>query len=364
MRLYIIENTQRLSWVEKILSRTITSSDKRLNVANVLIDIDPTSDKKLSQWLARLVNNGIISIRGQIAANSNTQIRLPEDAERVNNVLRTFEKSKPRMPVESRDINNYADFNSIEDILDKVVNTGRISPGTANIIRRVPGADVIYNKQPYVLYMIKKITKGSENDQDSIRTKVQRVDAVRTLGMGPPETKWCTRAAYHSRSEIALRYLKSGDIYILYKDGIPFIQKCKSQVMDVNDRRTELPAEIVGHIAEREERIRIVRLAEAAKKWSNKEELYQRLGGRKAVLTIRGTEIIADTIVDSGRDYYYIGINKSQSLLANPKSGKKLLLLKNNGLGDNRAVGRLFRFVWNYETILTISKKNVVDMVA
>lgn len=73
---------------------------------------------------------------------------------------------------------------------------------------------------------------------------VTSVKAMGALGMGPPETKWCTRSGY-TNGGLAATYSARGDNFIIYKNGEPLLQQTYSggkntESKDVADINTPL----------------------------------------------------------------------------------------------------------------------------
>ena len=236
MKLFLLlENPGRIKAMMKMLTQGGVDEDTALQVSEHLIDIDKSPGNQYALWLSALVNRGFIAIKGSIKVSSTTQLRLPEDSDRIVNALSIFAKAKNKPTFKHKDINKFKDFYSLEDMMDKLVQSQEVS--SEKTVRQIPGANIAYNDGEYVVYRIEKIRSGNKLPPEA--EAQERVKAVGKLGMGPPETKWCTRAEYGG--SYASRYLSKADIYVIYKDGKPFIQHCDDQTTDVNDRRVVLP---------------------------------------------------------------------------------------------------------------------------
>lgn len=335
MKLLIIENPNRLSYIDKILSKVIPAPDKRLSVANMLLEVDPTNQKVMAQWLAKLVVKGFLSISGIVSIKPNNQIKLPEDAIRIRDSLATFVKSKPRITAEYRDINKYDDFYGLEERLSEIVGSGKSQAVGSSIVRRVPGADIIYRDDTYTLYKIDRIPRKGDNGAYTQEEQV-RLMAVEDLGMGPPETKWCTRKAYpNCQSEY---YLRSGDIYILYKDGMPFMQKCRSEVKNVLDRRDYMPEVIDEFLDEYIDKLEQERRAAAAIKLKKLVDNKELPPGKSAILTMSGTLILCDKIVNAG-SFLYVGIDDGSTYQTiRPAKRKYRSVLEQSGMASFRSI--------------------------
>ena len=331
MRLFLIENPQRLAWINNILLPVIPTERLRLLAADQIIQSDPTPQKKLAQWVAKLVIGGYISIGSVIKPGSNTQLRFPEDKQKMQEILSLFERSKHRLPVNQRDINKFKDFYSLEDILKSNVDTGAVR--SAQMVKHVRGAEIIYNKPPYTIYMIERIRSYDTGLDDRTEYELDKINAVGVLGMGPPETSWCTRLSYGD--EHAEEYLSYRNVYVIYKDGQPFIQKCGKQVMDANNRPATIPTELEHVIKQAndksagEQRRKILLYAEERVAQIRKPE-------RTYIVMLGGSIIPCDKVADAGDlgDYYYVGVKLAsrlprRSVPTSMKENKRLFLEKN-----------------------------------
>ncbi len=302
MRLYFIcEETGRIRAINQMLK--IEDPNRKQKVVEAILQADPDSGKRFSLWLTTLVNRGFVGVSGVIAASPTTQVRLPEDNPRIQKVLLAFQKALKKLPPDQRDITKFKDFYSVEEAVEKLVQAGAVVAATS--ARKVPGAEIIYQTPPYVVYKVERIrVQGRKVYEGSPPTTppedaATRIKAIETLGMGPPETKWCTRAAYSSQT-MAKHYLSTNDMYVIYKDGKPFIQKCGKQVMDVNDRSVQLPPELaeVCH--------------PVLKRNANTGTFPSGLAVEESTLvTATGNRIPCIAIADSMKPYYYFAVGPS-----------------------------------------------------
>lgn len=340
MKLLIIENPNRLSYIDKALSKVIPAPDKRLSVVNMLLEIDPTNQKMMAQWLAKLVVRGFLSISGIVSVKPNNQIKLPEDAARIRDSLATFDKSKPRIATEYRDINKYEDFYDLEERLSEIVSSGKSQAVGSSIVRKVPGAEIIYRDDTYTLYKIDRIRRvkdGTYTQEEQVRMR-----AVEDLGMGPPETKWCTRKDYPNCQ--SAYYLGKDDIYILYKNGKPFMQKCGREVKNVFDHNDHMPEFIDEYLDKYLDELNQEKTAAAASRFKELVGNKEIPTGKSAVMTKGGTIILCDKIVNAGR-LLYIGINKlgnqrKQYYTIRPAKRNNRSVLEQSGLASFQSVSR------------------------
>lgn len=238
----LLENQQKILWLNKRLEELIKDDNKRLQAITILLDADPTNEKKFVQWLYKLLTMRIISIQDDIMpARANTQIQLPEDLARLRNVLITYNQALARLPMERRNIFGFRDFYSLENAVENAVNSGTVRAGALS--RNIQGAEVIYHEAPYTIYYVKKVPWDTMRIDLSPEEEV-RVRAVEELGMGPPETKWCTRRDYNDGQNAVMGYISQRDIYIIYKDGVPFSQVCGREIRNIYDRKMQLPDDV------------------------------------------------------------------------------------------------------------------------
>ncbi len=328
LSLLLVENPQRELWLQKTLS-PVLKDQRRVEVATAaLMDADPSRTKAYVLWLASLTLNGTISINGAVAQKENTQIRLPEDAPRVQETLATYDRAKQRLPPEFRDLTRLKDFYSVEDAVAKVIDTGAVAANSARA-RQVPGAEIVYNQAPYTIYKVAKInTKRGWNDQTPLPPDEQtRVQAVEALGAGPPETKWCTRRGYRGDQSMASSYLSQFDMFVVYKDGKPFIQKGGKYCLDVNDRPIRMPQELVeGYFDPEAANVRRAMEEKVAKM------LKAGANGPPGVISNRGTAIDCWKIIDPNPEdvnsYYYliIGHGRQEKHKTSQKWANKKIL--------------------------------------
>lgn len=144
----------------------------------LLAEIDPTNSGEYVPWLLKLVKT--------------KDVRLPEDAEKLNELLVVFHHYKRRFPPELRDINRYkshADLYKAIRQLFPTTDDGLVLDENFKLVGEVP---------PYSLYEV------------TDRKTVQK--------MGK-NTNWCTKA-----KEVAEEYLKQGPLYLILMNGEKFGQ--------------------------------------------------------------------------------------------------------------------------------------------
>jgi hypothetical protein len=148
------------------------------DIVQAISDADPTLGHKYDVWvLKQWVNK---------------QISLPEDKDKVKQLLHRFTELKRERGVKiSPDIHRYPNF---ADLVDAIGAVG---------YSQMPGVEVVRRDPPYVLL------------------KVTDAESLKSLGEG---TSWCTRRSY-PRGCKAEDYLHDyGALYIVMKNGKPFIQ--------------------------------------------------------------------------------------------------------------------------------------------
>lgn len=163
-------------------------------------------------------------------------------------------------------------------------------------------------------------------------------------------------------------------MFVIYKDGKPFVQACGKQVMDVNDKKTEIPPEVAPIINTKQMEARKIRAAATLKRRQAETarkiaagEMKEPTG--KFLTTTYGAKIGYDVLIDSGKGYYYLGIGR----LAQPRrvSGGNNSGLKNL-LGLYHSVRPPLPTPSNprqhkqnfslYHEILTVNKENVASL--
>ena len=69
-----------------------------------------------------------------------------------------FDRAKNKPSFKHKDINQIKDFYTLEDIVEKLVQSGVTH--SKSVARQVPGADIIHNDDEYVVYRV-----GSSRDE-------------------------------------------------------------------------------------------------------------------------------------------------------------------------------------------------------
>ncbi len=364
----LLESKQKADAIRRILAGFLKLEENEPPIdfaVKSVMEADPTNHKEFVLWLVKLVKNEIIGIQS-VSYNRSNQIRLPEDASRVRDVLTIFARARlaRKLPVERRDITKYNDFYTVEDITDKLVQAGT-THATAAKVREVVGATIVYNTPPYTVYAVPQVTPShydvagklaklrtaavsaglpepplnkalrsfivnkSLNNQSLVIKAPEEMAAIKAvcdLGMGPPPTKWCTRGEYGNNNHdlensVAHGYLRQAPIIIIYRNGKPFLQKNKSQVMDINDRHISVPQELsqVVSQAEKQNVLTSERIVALTKNLDPElaEGLYlvatypQQLNKIYAstlpegfgIITKSGTRLRYDKMIDNGKYY-------------------------------------------------------------
>lgn len=231
-----------------------------LRAVQALINSDPTPDKTYIMWLVKMYINGHIAIDGlpprPVGLPPVNPITLPVNQSKIIQTLGLFSEATPRLEPKDRNIFAFSDFDSLTRMLETYVQSGRIKAKAS--VRKMPGTRIIYNKNGVVVYAIgrthlnntdlQNIDVGtpirgvsSENitlikqSNKNVRKMLKDIlgadsdipaNSMSALGMGPPETKWCTRTDYgRGTGNQAKHYLSLGDNFIIYKDGEPLIQQ-------------------------------------------------------------------------------------------------------------------------------------------
>ena len=94
-----------------------------------------------------------------------------------------------------------------------------------------PGAIIVHESElsgkQLVMYRVDPIDKhrgymALDGREQLPHDESQRVTALKCLGMGPPETKWCTREDFPECR--AINYLINAPVFVIYYDGAPYAQ--------------------------------------------------------------------------------------------------------------------------------------------
>jgi hypothetical protein len=209
MKLSLLTESDVLNRGKKLLG-DVPSADK---IIQTLLEADPTRNKKYLPWLIKQYKNSKIKI-DKIKGPTNPQLRLPEDAPKLQEALGLLEKHRTGI--------NVFDFDwySLDDKLDEF----RVSKGSLTSHGSYPGAEIVKTRGPYTLIRVPRL--DGTNDE-------QKITALKKLGLG---TKWCTREDYPDSQ--AEEYLNQTDVYVILKDGKPYLQfdYSSNQAMNVKDQ--------------------------------------------------------------------------------------------------------------------------------
>jgi predicted nucleotidyltransferase/predicted house-cleaning noncanonical NTP pyrophosphatase (MazG superfamily) len=128
------------------------------------------------------------------------QFILPEDSDKVRDVLEKFNKLKnsPRF-AGSKDINQYKSFHDLKKVTDEAFGKGEMSKKEEVEIKAVEGS--------------KSLGKSADGKYEMIQ--IDTVEASAKLAHG---TEWCVRDP-----KWAKRYLQDAPLYMITKNGKPFL---------------------------------------------------------------------------------------------------------------------------------------------
>ncbi len=164
--------------IEKIASRD------KVPAAVVPVMAKQVSDKYW-KWVVRSWSNNII--------------RLPDDANKVHNILQQFKTLSYRLSPQQRDINVYRSLDDIKQVVDPIIG---VTASKKSHDINLPGVTVVDVKGPY--------TTISITDPSSLAK----------LGRG---TSWCTREDHPDCS--AENYIRRfGKVFMVLQSGRPVLQ--------------------------------------------------------------------------------------------------------------------------------------------
>ena len=270
MRLSLLcENPGRIRAIVKMLSQgdsiltsfvgsqpsIVNDTNKYMVIASKLLELDPTPNKQYVLWLAALVKRGILSITFVVQRTATVQVRYPQDSGLIVSTLEEFDRLKQRLPQDKRDINKFATFKDLKDFLDKI-STSSASEIHGNKPKKLPCTEVIYAQQPYIIYKVPRLTRDERTalaeyncdmiDNERIglaQSAMAKISSLQRLGMGPPETKWCTKVSYHPNR--AQHYLNNNSVFVIYQNGRPIVQAASLthglECEDANGNPTSIP---------------------------------------------------------------------------------------------------------------------------
>ena len=225
-------NTQQ---IQQYLSQTQQFADQLQGWANQLRIELPL----LKEWLKTVDPND--THRMWILPRLSKDFRL-EDKHRLRKTLQLFDANKNTLP--QKDIFQYQTLHDLERALE-AIGAGGFGSKRGGYLQvnplSLPGVKLSLQTQDR--YSVFEVTDPA---------------SLEKLGLG---TKWCTREDYDSDpildengeevenndGSMAEYYIQEyGTIFVVTKDNKPYIQFTpdKSQVMDVNDQKTELPESV------------------------------------------------------------------------------------------------------------------------
>lgn len=291
MRLSLIcEDVGKTALARKAISAAVEkgqlavhSEADLLRAVQALINSDPTPDKTYLMWLVKMYINGHIAIDGlpprPVGLPPANPIALPASQSKIIQTLGLFSEATPRLEPNDRNIFAFPDFDALTGMLETYVQSGRIKAKAS--VRKMPGTRIIYNKNRVVVYAIGRThvdntdlvllvdrrtpIKGISPENMTLLSQTSKpvrkmikdilgadsdiaANSMAALGMGPPESKWCTRTDYNKGQGCqAKHYLSKGNNFIIYKDGEPLIQQtyvggALSSSQDINNQPASIAA--------------------------------------------------------------------------------------------------------------------------
>jgi len=206
-------------------------------------EADPTTEKKYLGWILRLLKK--------------QDIIIPEDSEKIHDILITFDKlkSSPRF-TSPKDINQYRSFSDLAQVIRE--SKGQESKEHKKQIEEKEGQQKIYDDGAYAV--VKTTTPAA------IMRICEDYDAQ----------GWCVR--YPERAK---EYSEQGPLYMIFKGGEPYVlaHPESGQLKDVDGKRINL--RVSKEIAPILDEIGLgkVKAEEFEKAWlfSHPEELEKRL---------------------------------------------------------------------------------------
>jgi len=157
-----------------------TPPEQAIKQIELLTALDPTKGK-YTEWIIR--------------QHMNRTIRIPEDNEKIAQLLKQFHKGRGQL--QDKDISNYTP-GTLAKALDEVSASKRQTKkaGRAGSLSLPPGAELVLDKPPYKI------------------AKITNPKAATILCSG---TQWCTANIEHAED-----YLSGGPLYIVYFDGVRY----------------------------------------------------------------------------------------------------------------------------------------------
>jgi len=203
MRRYADLNSLMNNLIQALRKKYPDWSDEELEdyIRNVINPLDPTGiEANYTLWI-------ILQLR-------NNQISLPEDEERVKQLLKYYDLNKKKVSGLPKDI-YFVDFNELENMINELKEKGEI---------REKSLREQYEE-------IKEGVKEIYNDGTYRILECTTPEAVVRFGRG---SKWCT-----TDIEKAKEYLEYGPIYRIFVDGNPYASLNYVGIIDVMDRDLE-----------------------------------------------------------------------------------------------------------------------------
>lgn len=156
------------------------------SLLDLIIQVDPTKNSQYTDWILR-----------QYLSN---QFRYIEDIGKATSLLSFYEKAKPKLPQEARDINKFKTFDQFYDYIDELKNK-KVDTTSNREKERQFEQELISNKEVEIFY----------NSPD-IKIVIPRTE--RASCYFGRNTRWCT-AAEDAENNMFDYYSQDGDLYIL-----------------------------------------------------------------------------------------------------------------------------------------------------
>lgn len=199
----------------------IAAAAKKLNITpeellNLVHNVDPTNEKKFEAWLIKQM--------------SFKNIRLPEDGNRVTQVLNDFISLSNKKQLKQRDIQQYRRIHDLEAEID-AIKGAEVTEDTSDKLKEylaLPGVDIFGQNNEWLILTVSEPESASK------------------LALG---TKWCT-----SDPTTAEDYIEDKYLLVIFKKTGSNLEKMYqatwdlTQFMDLKDDSAENLPNSLGHL--------------------------------------------------------------------------------------------------------------------
>lgn len=170
-------------------------------------EADPTERNTYSDWITKIFIN--------------ESIRLPEDAQDVSEIIGEYERLKAQgvLQEEHKNIYNFSTFPDLSRAIAEY--EGVQSKGEERRQQAIAGAELIYE---------------DETDQ---AWRITTPEAAGKLGCG---SRWCVRFSNYAES-----YLSNGPLYMVHRDGEPYIGVGRTERPNTHRRGSGYSEEAYGY---------------------------------------------------------------------------------------------------------------------